>query len=152
MGRAAARMLEESTYWSVVYGRWMDPDNWEQITKPEFFGSLPWPLKSIIPAFLQRGLRRSMHGQGMGRHTPEEIVAIGKRDLAAIAEILGDKPFLLGPLPSEFDATVHAFLVCTARAPHPSPLKDYVLAQANLCSYMDRMDQRLAAATRGAAA
>ena len=151
VGRCVARMLEESTYWAVVHNRWMDPDNWENLTKPQFFGSLPWPMKALVPAMLHRGLRRSMKGQGMGRHTPDEINEIGRRDLAAVADILGDKPFLLGPVPSEYDATVYAFLVCAARPPHPSPMKDFVLSQPNLVAYMERMDQRLAENTAQAA-
>jgi glutathione S-transferase len=152
VGRSVARMLEESTYWALVHSRWIDPENWELFTRPEFFGALPWPLKSLVPALVQRGLKRSMKGQGMGRHTPEEIYQIGQRDLAALAGVLGNKPFLLGPLPGEHDATVHAFLVCAARAPHPSPMRDYILANLNLVAYMQRMDQRLATPPPGSAA
>ncbi len=152
VGRSVARMLEESTYWALVHSRWIDAKNWEQFTRPEFFGSLPWPLKSLVPVFVQRGLKRSMKGQGMGRHTPEEIYQIGQQDLAAVAEVLGNKPFLLGPLACEHDATVHAFLVCAARAPHPSPMKEQILANPKLVAYMERMDQRLAATPAGAAA
>ena len=85
----------------------------------------------------------------MGRHSATEITAIGQRDLAAVADYLGDKPYLLGPLPSEFDATVQAFLVCCAHAPHPSALKDYVASRENLCAYLERMEQRLAKSATG---
>ena len=145
LGRSVARMLEESTYWSLVHSRWIDPQNWHELTKPHFFGGLPWPLRSLVPAMLQRGLQRSMKGQGMGRHTPEEIAAIGRRDFEAVANALGNQPFLLGDLPSEYDATVQAFAVCSARAPHPSPVKDFILAQPELCAYMARMDERVGA-------
>ncbi len=47
----------------------------------------------------------------MGRHTPEEIVALGTRSLDAAATFLAEKPFMMSAEPTGLDATVFAFVV-----------------------------------------
>jgi hypothetical protein len=53
----------------------------------------------------------------IGRHKPAEIVALGTRSIAAIAEYLGTKPFLFGNEPTGIDATIFAFVAGTL-CPH----------------------------------
>jgi hypothetical protein len=50
--------------------------------------------------------RRTLNAQGMGRHKPAEIVALGTRSIAATAEFLGNKPFFMGSEPAGVDATI----------------------------------------------
>ena len=44
---ALGRMLEESTYWVIVYERWIVPENAPTI-REAFFGSLPGPMRKLI--------------------------------------------------------------------------------------------------------
>lgn len=141
--RAICRMFDEDLYWAVVYFRWMDQDNWEHITKPAFFGGMPWPMRSILAGRVHKGMRRTLHGQGVGRHKPEEISALQIDNLKAVGDFLGNKAFIAGTDPSEADATVHAFLENIATPPHSSPLKTFVESQENLMGYLGRMRERL---------
>ena len=141
--RALTRMLDEDLYFVLVYLRWIDEKAWTEYTRPNFFGNLVWPLSVLVPWILQRGLRRSLHGQGVGRHSREEVVEIGRRDLQAVVDCLGDKDFIAGATPSVADATVFAFVCAFADAPHPSPLRDFVINSAPLMAYLNRMKERL---------
>jgi glutathione S-transferase len=100
------------------------------------------PLRWIVPAVARRIVRRELHGQGMGRHTREEIVAIGRKDLTAAADILGDQPFFMGAKPTALDATAYAFLANVLWVPVASPLKAHAQQYPNLEAYCRRMKER----------
>lgn len=136
---ALRRMLEENTYWTLVSSRWLDDANWEQFTRPQFFGGLTWPLSVLVPGLLRKGLRRTVYGQGTGRHSREEIDQIGCRDLQAVADYLGDSAYLAGDRPTATDASVYAFLHCFVGAPQQSAQGDFVRENQVLSDYLQRM-------------
>ncbi len=72
------------------------------------FGSIPAPLRAVVSHFVRRRMRGALASQGMGRHTPDEIYALGKADLTVLSEFLGAKDFFLGPTPTSLDATAYA--------------------------------------------
>lgn len=41
-------------------------------------------------------MRKQLSAQGIGRHTPDEIYAMGAADLEALSIALGDELFFLG--------------------------------------------------------
>ncbi len=79
-GLAITRLVEEHLYWVVLNDRWIASPGWE-MTKAAVFGRLAWPLRVIVPYVAQRGLRAELRGQGIGRHTPEQIHALGIADI-----------------------------------------------------------------------
>ena len=135
---AFQRLIEENLYWAVVHSRWFEPQGWA-LTRKAFFGKLTGPLKWLIPALTRRGLRRQMHGHGMGRHSDAQIHAIGRRDITALAEFLGDKPYFLGDAPCNLDATAYAFLANLLWAPVESTLKQHARQYPQLQAYCQRM-------------
>lgn len=138
---AMQRLLEENLYWAVLYTRWVDAAGWT-LTREAFFGWMKPPLSWIVPPLARRGLRRELHGHGMGRHAPEEIIAIGCRDLTALADYLADKPYLMGDRPTSLDAAGYAFLANLLWVPLDSSLKRHAAARANLGDYCARMKAR----------
>jgi glutathione S-transferase len=93
-------------------------------------------------AFIRRQLKRTIYGQGIGRHTRAEIVALGRRSIAAIADFLGPKPFFMGSQPAGVDATIFAF-VAGALCPHfDTPLRTAAERHENLRRYVGRMTGR----------
>ena len=141
--RGLTRMIDEDLYFALVYARWIDPDNWNEFTRPNFFGRMSWPMSALVPALVQRGVRKSLHHQGIGRHEPSEIMAIGLRNLEAIRDYLGNRQFIAGETVTVPDATVYAFLNTIATPPHRSEFKDFVHAQPSLMGYLARMDAEL---------
>ena len=140
-GLAIARLLEEHLYWTLLHDRWIAATGWE-MTRPGFFGALPWPLRSIVPWVARRGIRAELRGHGMGRHTPEQIHALGIADVEALALLLGDQEYFLGAQPSSVDAIATAFLANILMVPLETPVKSAAAGHANLVDYAHRMARR----------
>ena len=68
------------------------------------------PFRHIRVTMISRLLQKEMYGHGIGRHSKEEIVAIGRRDLEALSRFLGDKTYMFGDRISRFDATAFGIL------------------------------------------
>jgi len=139
--RAYQKLLEEDLYWAVLYTRWIDAAGFTFV-RNEFFARLAPPLRWILPHLARRGLRRQMHAQGMGRHSRDEIMQIGCRDVAALAVFLGAKPYISGGQPTSFDAGSYAFLANIVWAPPDNPIRQEALKHANLVAYCERMKAR----------
>lgn len=138
---AFRRLLEENLYWAIVYNRWFTPEGWS-LTRSAFFGGLPPVLRDLIPAVARRGMRKEIWGHGLGRHSPDEICAIGKADITALADFLGDKPYCLGEQPSSLDASAYASLANLLWVPLETPLKAHAQRFPQLDAYCARMKAR----------
>lgn len=138
---AVEKMCEDHLYWIMVQARWLDDENFAR-GPARVFDSAPAPLRPIIKAVVRRGIRRDLRGQGLGRHKPEELAELARRDVAALAAILGDKPFLFGDEPRGADATVGAFLIGALAKVFVTPLRDAAQAQPRLLAYAERMMKR----------
>jgi glutathione S-transferase len=139
VGYCITKMLEEHFYWIVVYSRWIDDRSWPGV-RDMLFASVPQPLRSVIAGFFRHRVKRTLYGQGIGRHTSEEIYAMGRRDLQAVSDILDENDFILGERPSSFDCSVHAFVAGAIQCSFDTPLKTSGRALPNLVEYNDRMN------------
>jgi len=63
----------------------------------------------------------------MGRHQTEEIFALGKQDIDALAAYLGHKPYFFGDRPTTLDASAFGLLINISGCPIESPLKEHAL-------------------------
>ena len=52
------------------------------------------PVSSFILMKVSWAIRKATHGQGLGRHSQEEVMTIGQADLKALSDFLGEA-FLL---------------------------------------------------------
>jgi glutathione S-transferase len=124
--------------------------NWRRF-RPVVLGQLPGLVQPFIAPIARRGVRGQLKGHGLGLHSEDEIHGVGLRDLAAIADVLGDKPFLLGDEPTEVDAVAYGLLPNIMLVPLASPVKDAALARPNLVAYVERMRSRYYAANERSA-
>lgn len=141
IGHTVRRMLEESTYWHIVYMRWVDEAGWRAYV-PVLETMLPVVLGNVMLPVLRRKMFKTLHAQGTGRHNLEEVQALGKADITALSTLMGNKPFLLGDSPSSYDATVYAFLVGVMAFPVDTDFKTHTLSQDNLVSFCARFKSR----------
>jgi glutathione S-transferase len=138
---AFEKMAEDNLYWALVDARWFDEGNFAKGPK-NFFRQIPALVRPLMVAFIRRRLKRTLYGQGLGRHTGTEIVALGTRSIAAIADFLGSKPFFMGSEPSGVDATVFAFVAGTLCPHFDTQLRIAAERQDNLRRYVGRMTAR----------
>jgi glutathione S-transferase len=145
LGHLMRRTCEESLYFVFLHSRWIDPRGWAA-TRPALFAGLPRGLREVVPALARRTVRNSLHAQGYGRHTAEEIYALGAADLAALRAQLRGHAFAVANHPTSFDAVLYAVLVNILRPPVETPLKACALQYPELADYAARVDQALAQA------
>jgi glutathione S-transferase len=138
---AAEKMCEEHLYWAVVDARWFDEANFAR-GPASFFKVAPAPIRPIAKAVVLRKLKRTIVGHGMGRHSKAQIEELGRRDLDAIAGILGDKPYLMGAEPCGADAAVFGSVAACLCKIFDTPVRTAAESHANLVAYCDRMMKR----------
>lgn len=142
--RAAAhafgRMLEERSYWVLVYSRWVDERGWPTL-KQTFFGSMPPLVRDLVAAMMRRRVHTMLRGHGLGLHDAEAVYALGAADLQALSNWLADGAFLMGDEPSTVDATVYGFVV-NALHSMQTPLSLAAHSHTNLAAYCERMRAR----------
>jgi glutathione S-transferase len=134
------RTCEEHLYFAVVYMRWQDPAGWED-ARSRFFKGMPPVVAQIAPGIVRSGVKKSLHGQGMGRHTRDEVMDRAIEDVDALAAVLGDQPWFLGDQPRSIDATTWAFLQGASRGPL-GRIAEAVTGHENLRAYIERGEAR----------
>jgi glutathione S-transferase len=143
------RALEEGFYFVTFYARWMNERSWATYA-PVYYPYLPKHVGKLIMAMLRRGVKKTLFAQGTGRHEPDEVYAFGKRDIDALADMLGDRPYVMGDEVSTLDATAFAFISSSLDFPVTTPLTEAIRARENLVRYHARIrDEFLAGWSTG---
>lgn len=140
---AFRRMLDEHFYWVGVYSRWFDEPGWSVI-RQSFFAGISWPMRIFAIPLARRRMAGALRAQGIGRHSRDEIYALGTEDLRALSALLGrDTYFFAKKRPTLLDLWSHAFVAETVVPPIDSPLKTAALALSNLNDHCHRLQDRL---------
>jgi hypothetical protein len=138
---AFEKMVEDQLYWVLLYERWMIDGNFRR-GPARAAERIPAALRPVATAMMRRRMRTRLLVQGIGRHVPEDINALGARSINAMADFLGDKPFFMGREPAGIDATMFAF-VCAALCPYfDSRVRGAAERRDNLRGYLGRMAAR----------
>jgi len=137
---ALRRLIEEHLYWAIAYGRFLDDEIWPS-TKTQFLAGFPAPFRPLVGRLVRKTIARSLHLQGLGRHSQEDIYRLACDDLSALAAYLGDKPFFCGEQPTELDATAYGFLAQVLWAPGPRLIRERMEQTRNLPAFCERMKQ-----------
>lgn len=139
-GRALAlmRMLEEHSYWALIYFRWLDDEGWPA-TRDTFFAGLNPLLRNFAANAVRRKTRRDANGHGLGRHSRDQIMHRFNEDMNALAACLGEKPYFGGYQPARIDASAYGVLCNVLHASQHLPLTDIARQHPNLIAHTDRM-------------
>lgn len=135
---AIERMLEDHLNWAIGWFRWI-PEEAFQEGPARFFDTAPVELQADLRNAARARVSAAMHAHGMGRHSAEEIAALGFRSLESLAMLLGDGEFLFGTEMSAVDATAAAMLASLIVPSLSSPLRHRAMQLDNLVEYTQRM-------------
>lgn len=141
MAQLLTGTIEEKLYWVMVYSRWQMEDNWP-IMEELFFGKMPPEMRQNISKIARDSVVTALWGQGIGRHTPEQVFFIGQRIIDNLATLLGDKTYFTGDTITTLDASAYGALINFLQNPVPTPLKAQILGIPNLCAFLDRMSDQ----------
>lgn len=131
---AIERMLEDHLYFALLHYRWLDDVNFEK-GPAHFFDGQPDEVRQAA----RERVGAAIHGHGLGRHTDAEIADLGGRSLAALSDILGDKPHVMGETASGVDATAFAFAAGVLTPFFTGELRRQAERHENLSAYVARM-------------
>ena len=132
------KSLDEHLYWCLVYSRWIRPDTWPRV-KATFFNVVPLPLRAVVCWAAQKKVRRSLHLQGFGRHTDEEILVMTTEMLQALSDLLGEKRYMFGEQPSTLDSTAYGFLCEFILSDIDNAFSQHARKFNNLLQYCERI-------------
>ncbi|MBL4672288.1 MAG: glutathione S-transferase family protein [Arenicella sp.] len=135
-----SKSLEENLYWCLVYSRWVNDDTWP-IIRSHFFGSMPFPLSTIIPFLARKGTIKRIEGQGMGAHTAEQVLTIAKQSFVSLSTVLADKRFFFGDKMSSLDIIAFAQLSSFTLATLNNPTNSAAREHQNLVEFTERIEQ-----------
>jgi glutathione S-transferase len=135
---AFEKMCEEHLYWANVDARWQIDRNFDAGPR-QFFAGAPAPIRPLVIGMVRRKVSKSLRAQGLGRHSRGEIETLAIRDIDALSDFMGDKPYLLGDRPCAADASVFGSMWSISCPIFETPLRTAVEKRANLVAYRDRM-------------
>jgi len=138
LGHAIRKLLEESLYFVSSWSKWVEDKGFE-IYSAELFAGMPAEALEYVPDMVRKRAISKLEAQGIGRHNPEEVQAIGIEDVTAFGELLGDSPWLFGDHPSSFDASAFGVIGNTKDGPFPSAVRDHIRNTPNIANYIDRI-------------
>jgi glutathione S-transferase len=132
------RMPEEHFYWPIIHDRWAQDGNFAKGPR-QFFRMAPAPIRPFVRWLIRRRVIKTLHAQGLGRHSDSERLDLGKGDIDAVSELLGEHRYLLADRPCGADATVFSFLLGALCPLFDSRLRDHIESRPNLVAYVRRM-------------
>jgi glutathione S-transferase len=101
--------------------------------------SMPGPLAFAIAPLVRRGFAKHLFERGIARHTAEEVTAMGRADVDALSDWLGDRDWFVTDRPTKADATAFGLLAVSIRSPLPTPVCTYARTKPNLVAFVDRV-------------
>jgi len=135
------KMVEDHLYWALLDVRWTNRANFDRGIA-SMFDMLPAPVRPLARPIMRRRTIARTRGHGMGRLSREEIELLAIRDLDALAEILSDKPFLMGAEPCSADAAVFGMVAALLTPALESPVIEAAHKHLNLVGYRNRIMDR----------
>jgi glutathione S-transferase len=103
-----------------------------------FAGSMSATMLSLVGPLIRRGFKKHLFERGVARHTPEEVAAMGRADIDALATWLGDREWFVADGPTKADASAFGLLAVSIRSPMMTPVCSYARSKPNLVAFVDR--------------
>jgi glutathione S-transferase len=135
---ALIRAIEEHLYFALVYSRWIDDRCWP-VVREKFLENIGFPLSLVLPNLVRSSVRKSLTGQGLGRHTQEEIYAFAALGVRHLAQLLGDQDYFFGNSISRADLSAFPFLYNQIHFEIETETGAAVREHKNLIDYVERI-------------
>lgn len=134
------RLFEEELYFHGMHDRWVVDENWP-LTREAYFGKAPWPIRTVVVPFIRKSVVGAAKGQGVSRLSAEHRARKAEADIAAVAQLLGDREYFHGR-PSTIDAIAYAFLANSVWTPIKTATSAAIERHENLIAYLERIRDR----------
>ena len=129
---------DEALYWFPVYLRWQVDSNYGPFAE-RAFGSMPIPLRWLLPKYIRRQVMSQLWGQGTGRLPIERVLSMFEDHLQMLENLLGNGNFLGGAHPDAADIAIFGPLRAMAVEVMPESAK-VVHRFPTIVNWLDRVD------------
>ncbi|OQU97668.1 Glutathione S-transferase, domain-containing protein [Cladophialophora immunda] len=144
---ALRALLEDKLYFYHMRERWIE--NF-YIQREKALWSMPYPVRLLVGLLIYRGVTKTLHGQGVGRLTGEEVRSLKSEIWQSIDSVLNsrlrqapgsDAPVwvLGGEQPTEADATLFGFIVSVLVSDSAPESKKIVKSFPSVVTYAERI-------------
>ncbi|CAL4093269.1 unnamed protein product [Meganyctiphanes norvegica] len=144
VARAFSIMADEHLIWGIRVWRYITDRCSSQMAGLPLPWYIPLSLAQFIARWRSPYMIKALETQGMGRHKIKDVNSIVQRDLSAISDYIGDKPYLMGTKLCEADCSVFAHLANILYnypgSPHEATVKDEFVS---LVEYVERVKTEL---------
>jgi glutathione S-transferase len=138
-GLALRRVVEEHTYFAVLWLRWSGESSWPHV-RDYVEGLVPPGMDATeISERWRQDMLERVRVQGVGLHAPEEILALARQDLDAFSALLGSHPYFLGDRPTSADCSLFGVLAQVMWPPWEAPDKAHLRSLPNLVGFCERI-------------
>ncbi|KAI1628535.1 hypothetical protein EDD37DRAFT_11417 [Exophiala viscosa] len=146
---AVRALLEDKLYFYHTRERWID--NF-YVQREMALSSMPYPLRVMVGYVIHRSITQTLHGQGVGRLSDEEIRVLKTEIWQSFDDMLKER---FGPMtteqpvwclgnaaPTEADATLFGFIVSVLVSESAPDSKKLVKSFPHVIEYADRIHDR----------
>jgi glutathione S-transferase len=132
---AFTRLIDEHLVWhAVIEPRWADNDGWPRY-RPAVLGE---DVPDAVAAAIRAQIIEQWRGCGLGRLPAAQRADRARADVDALADRLGQQPFLLGDDPCRADAALAALVDHALSAPFASAAREAIAGHPTLRTHADR--------------
>jgi glutathione S-transferase len=135
------RMMEEHFHAVFEHELFVNDAGWARTVKL-FAGKIPAPLIPVVGWIVRNNFRKHLYERGIGRHAPAEIAAMGKADLDALSQLLGEREWLVADRPTKVDTSVFGLLALPILGDLPTPVATHARNLPNLVAFVERAKAR----------
>lgn len=137
-GRAWLRAFEEGFHQILEWELFVHPAG-RAYMDATITQATPPVIGRVIASRVGKHFASQLNARGIARFAPEEIAAIGRADLDALATRLQGRSYLVADRPSLADLAVFGQLAPMVRWPMATPVADHAKSLPEIVSYVERI-------------
>jgi glutathione S-transferase len=123
---------------------------WELFVHPQGAAYIDEAIRSATPPLVGRLIAwkmkdhfaRQLHARGIGRFSAEEIEAIGRKDIDALAARLSQRPFLITDRPTLADIAVFGQVAPMVCWPMKTPVAEHAKSLQPVVDFVEHLRER----------
>ncbi|XP_015435763.1 PREDICTED: metaxin-1 isoform X2 [Dufourea novaeangliae] len=143
---AYANLLRDKLYPALQFIWWIDKKNVDELIRPWYCRTLPFPIKFYYPGKFERQSRTLFEClypiEDNITDIENKVYSDARKCLTLLSTRLEDSNYFFGDSPTILDATLYSYLALLLKIPLPNPtLQNHLKACTNLVKYVSRISQ-----------
>ncbi|XP_076226542.1 metaxin-1 isoform X4 [Nomia melanderi] len=144
---AYSELLKEKLFPALQFIWWIDKKNVDELIRPFYSRSLPFPFNFYYPGKFERQSRTLFEclypTEENVTDIENKVYSEARKCLTLLSTRLEDSKYFFGKKPTVIDAILYSYLAPLLKVPLPNPaLQNHLKACTNLVKYVSRISQK----------